>query len=239
MFPKLEHPSTMIIAGPSGAGKTVFTCQLLHNLGIFNKKIKKVIWCNNEKAAWPQREKLPAHIEIEFLDALPQHFENIDNVPVLIILDDMMTDATSSIQVCELFTKGSHHRNMSVVLITQNIFHQSKHCRDISLNAKYLVIFKNPRDKAQFNHLARQIYPENVGMLQKIYKRITQTGHSYFFIDLTQGINDLLRFRTNIFKKEYCECYCPTALLNKENGANTETINGQQTYVIHDDEGKA
>lgn len=239
MYPKLEHPCTMIIAGPSTCGKTFFTCQLLNNLEIFNKKIQKVIWCNNEKAALPAREKLPQNVEIEFLDALPQNFENNDNVPMLIILDDMMTDATSSIQVSELFTKGSHHRNISVVLITQNIFHQSKHCRDISLNAKYLVIFKNPRDKAQFNHLARQIYPENVGMLQKIYKRSTQTGHSYLFIDLTQGINDLLRFRTNIFKKEFSECYCPTALLNKENGAITETLNGQQAYVIHDNEGKA
>jgi hypothetical protein len=26
--------------------------------------------------------------------------------------------------VCDLFTKGSHHRNISVVLITQNLFHQ-------------------------------------------------------------------------------------------------------------------
>lgn len=232
MQPKLEHPSTMIVAGPSGAGKTVFTCNLINNIEIFNKEIKKVIWCNNESAAIPSREKLPKNLEIEFLNALPQNFENYENIPTIIILDDMMTDATSSLQVCELFTKGSHHRNMTVVLITQNIFHQSKHCRDISLNAKYLVIFKNPRDKAQFNHLARQIYPENV--LQKMYKRITHAGHSYLFVDLTQGINDLLRFRSNIFKKEYCECYCPTTLLNKENGVFTETINEEPAFVIHD-----
>lgn len=238
MLPKLQHPSTMLLAGPSGAGKSYFCCQLLHNLEIFNKEIKKVIWCNNEKGAIPHRDTLPQHLDIEYIDKIPQNFENVDNEPLLIILDDMMTDATASIQVCELFTKGSHHRNISVILITQNIFHQSKHCRDISLNAKYLVIFKNPRDKAQFNHLARQIYPENVAMLQKMYKSVTANGHSYLFIDLTQGINDILRFRTNIFNKEYTECYCPKDLLNSENGAIAEKIKGEQAFAIRYDEGE-
>lgn len=238
MVPKLQHPSTMIISGPSGAGKTVFTCQLLHNLDIFSKIIKKVIWCNSEKGAIPRRETLPDDLDTEFMYKIPQNFENSENEPTLIILDDMMTDATSSNLVSELFTKGSHHRNISVVLITQNIFHKNKNSRDISLNAKYLVVFKNPRDKAQFNHLARQIYPENVGMLQKMYKSITANGHSYLFIDLTQGINDILRFRTNIFNKEYCECYCPNDLLNSENGTIAEKIKGEQAYAVRYNEGE-
>jgi len=43
--------------------------------------------------------------------------------------------------VCDLFTKGRHHRNISVILITKNLFHQGRFSRDISLNAKYLVVF--------------------------------------------------------------------------------------------------
>jgi hypothetical protein len=73
--------------------------------------------------------------------------------------------------VCDLFTKGSHHRNISVILITQNIFHQAKHCQDISLNAKYLVILKNVRDRSQFSHLA-QVYPkQSVDLYDSIYTR--------------------------------------------------------------------
>jgi hypothetical protein len=44
--------------------------------------------------------------------------------------------------MCDLFTKGSHHRNISVVLLTQNVFHHGPNFRDISLNAKYLVLLK-------------------------------------------------------------------------------------------------
>jgi len=42
----------------------------------------------------------------------------------------------------------------------QDIFPKSLHTRVISLNTKYIVAFKNPRDKLQFQCLARQIYPE-------------------------------------------------------------------------------
>jgi len=30
----------------------------------------------------------------------------------------------------------------------------------MSLNAQYMVLFKNPRDESQFANLARQIYPK-------------------------------------------------------------------------------
>jgi len=70
-------------------------------------------------------------------------FENPENVPTLIVLDDLM-DAAYSKKMSELFTKGSHHRNINLVLITQNVFHQGPSSRDISLNSKYIVAFKNP-----------------------------------------------------------------------------------------------
>lgn len=39
--------------------------------------------------------------------------------------------------------------------------------------------------------------------LFRIYKEVTQQPHGYLLIDLTQGINDPLRFRSDIFKSEY------------------------------------
>jgi hypothetical protein len=63
--------------------------------------------------------------------------------------------------VCDLFTKGSHHRNISVIHITQNIFHLSKHCRDISVNDKYVVLLRNVKDRSQFSRLEQQVYPKH------------------------------------------------------------------------------
>lgn len=220
----------MVIAGPSGCGKSTFVNCLLNHLDIVHVKFEKIFWCNPEVNALPTNLN---HIKnLKFLDYIPNNFNNEKNRPILIVLDDILTEMDSNAEqsICELFTKGSHHRNISVILITQNIFSKGRYTRTCSLNATYIVFFKNPRDKTQFNYLARQIYPENFKALQNLYKRITQIGHSYLFIDLSQGINDLLRFRTNIFNKEYSTCYCDKKLLQPENGFRRVSIKGQQVY---------
>ena len=109
-------------------------------------------------------------------------------------------DCAYSTKVSELFTKVSQHRDISLVVITQDIFHQAPSSRDISLNIKYIVVFKNPRDKTQIVHLARQVHPENISSFHKMYLDVCKYPHTYFFLDLTQSINELLRFRTKIIQ---------------------------------------
>ena len=52
----------------------------------------------------------------------------------LVILDDVMSEAGDSKSVAKLFTQGSQNRNMTVVFLVQNLFHQAKQMRNISLN---------------------------------------------------------------------------------------------------------
>jgi hypothetical protein len=72
----------------------------------------------------------PRHLKnVTFIKGVPG-FENPENVPTLIVLDDLM-DSAYSTNISQLFTKGSHHNNISLVLITQNLFHQGPSSRDI------------------------------------------------------------------------------------------------------------
>jgi len=128
-----------------------------------------------------------------------------------VILDDLLNDVYSK-HVCDLFTKGRHYRNISVILIRQNLFHQGRYCRDISLNAKYVVLLKNVRDKNQLMFLARQVYPENSASLYKAYLDATQRPHGYRLLDLSQDNDDRLRFRTDIFPTEQNIVYLPHPL---------------------------
>jgi len=113
--------------------------------------------------------------------------------------------------VCDLFTKGSHHRNISVILITQILFQQGRFCRDISLNAKYSVALKNFRDRSQFQYLARQVHPEDSDSLHKSYLEATERTHGYLIFDFAQDTDDRLRYRTNFFPDEYPSIiYMPT-----------------------------
>ena len=41
----------------------------------------------------------------------------------LIVIDDQMIEAGRDNRIVNLFTKGSHHRNLSVIYIVQNLFH--------------------------------------------------------------------------------------------------------------------
>jgi len=71
-----------------------------------------------------------------------------------LILDDLMNETNQS--VTDLFTKGSHHRDLSVVYIVQNLFNNGKEHRTISLNSHYIAVFKNSRNALQIIHLAKQ-----------------------------------------------------------------------------------
>lgn len=105
---------------------------------------------------WHYSEWLPKvnrTIKISYKEGLPNIIEIYTSKPNLIIIDDLMKEADG--RVVYLFTRGCHHRNLSVFYITQNIFHQGKGQRDISLNAHYIVLSKYPRDKAQIKHLAQ------------------------------------------------------------------------------------
>ena len=102
---------------------------------------------------------LVAMPHLEFLKGIPTASEQDSYFDVnkrnLIVLDDQMIDASKDKRIVNLFTRGSHHRNQSVIYIVQNLFHQGKGSRSISLKSHYLVLFKNPPDKLQILTLAK------------------------------------------------------------------------------------
>jgi len=188
------------VSGPSGSGKSSFCIRFLQNIDALCTERNFdgwVIWCYSEKTAVPN-QKLAVLKKIRHNQCVPTDFENAHGGPCLIILDDLLNDAYSK-EVCDLFTKGSHHRNMSVILITQNLFQKGRFYRNISLNAKYLVLLENTRDKNQFMFLTRQVYPENSCSLYKAKLNATQQPYGYLILHISQDTNYHLRVRTNIF----------------------------------------
>ena len=85
----------------------------------------------------------------------------------------------------------------------QNFFHQAPHCRDISLNAKYLVALKNVHDRNQFSYLARQVLPEASASLCEAYREATQSPYGYMILDFAQDTDDRLKYRTHVFPSEF------------------------------------
>jgi len=51
--------------------------------------------------------------------------------PTLLVINDLMSETNQL--VSDIFTKISHHRNISVVYMTQNVFAKNKYARNINL----------------------------------------------------------------------------------------------------------
>ena len=149
---------------------------------------------------------LVAMPNIEFVKGIPTALEQDSYFDVnkrnLIVFDDQMIDASKDKRIVNLFTRGSHHRNLSVIYIVQNLFHQGKGSRSISLNSHYLVLFKNPRDKLQILTLAKQMYPGQTDFFLNQYEEAVKRPFGYLLIDLKTTTQDNCRLRTNVLPSE-------------------------------------
>ena len=144
--------------------------------------------------------------QIEFVKGIPPDLEHDSYFDVnksnLIVFDDQMIDAGGDKRIVNLFTRGSHHRNLSVIYIVQNLFHQGKGSRSISLNIHYLVLYKNPRDKLQIVTLAKQMYPAQTHSFIQRYEEAVQRPFGYLLVDLKTTTQDNCRLRTNVLSDE-------------------------------------
>ena len=160
---QLRHPFTAVVSGMTGSGKTVWVQNLLeHANQVIQPPPQRVVWSYSQ---WqPAYDRMLKTIPgIEFVKGIPHDLDEdwyfdpkINN---LMVIDDQMTETSNDKRILNLFTKGSHHRNLSVVFLLQNVYFQGKIMRTLSLNAAYLVLFKNPRDKLQMMTLGKQMYP--------------------------------------------------------------------------------
>lgn len=196
------HPFTCMIAGPTSSGKTVCTIKILkNNLQMINPPPQRIIYCYSETQ--PAFEALSdVYPIVEFNQGLPNTDDIDPSVNNLVILDDLMQQCESDQDILKLFTTDSHHKNISVFFLVQNLFSQGKYTRTISLNCHYLIIMNNPRDMLQVTYLARQMFPGNSKYLIECYRDATSVPHGYLFLDFKQSTQNEHRVQTDIFPNE-------------------------------------
>lgn len=204
-----KHPFTCTIAGPTQSGKTWLIKKILiFNSTLFDQSPTNIWYCYS---TWQQNFETFSSItpKITFIKGIPD-IDEIDPSQVnLIILDDLMKECEEDNSIQKLFTIDSHHKNISVFFITQNIFSKGKFTRTLNLNSHYIILFNNPRDKLQVNTLARQMFPGKVNFLIEAYEDACSKPHGYLLIDLKQSTDGRNRIQTGITPDEERIIYTP------------------------------
>ncbi len=181
-----KHPCTCMISAPTNSGKTYFLSKVLARA---KEKIspapQRIIWLY--KRWQPLYDYISKHVKpkVEFIRGIPLNLEKdefldprINNV---IVLDDMASEAAKDRRVTDLFTEGSHHRNLSVFALNQNLYFSKDPTQ--RRNCQYLVLFNNPIDKQPIMTLSRQMYPSNSQeLLRHFDEAVSKPTGTYWWI---------------------------------------------------------
>lgn len=103
---------------------------------------------------------------------IDQYTEAIDHT--VLVLDDLMLKIEQSEDCVHLLTVTSHHRNVSLIFLTQNLYPPGKYSRTISLNCLNVILFKNYRDSRQVITFGSQIVPGKSSFFKSAYELATR-----------------------------------------------------------------
>ena len=203
-----DENSSIIVTGSSKSGKTYWIIKFLRNRALMFSGTgpSEVLYYYAQDQPLYAEMKKDLRDEITFREGIPTLNDILefakDEQHRLIVLDDVMHLIVDNKDISLLFTQLVHHKKLSCIIVYQNLFNTGKFARTISLNASYLVLFKNVRDKAQVAYLGRQLYPGKSKIFLEAYSEAVKLPHSYLVIDTTAKTNDMYRLRSHIFPGE-------------------------------------
>ena len=202
-------PTSLMIVGPSGCGKTVFTTRLLlENPDLFATTPGSIHYCYGSwQSGFETLKKSGVHFHEGIPDStlLPKWFPQGG----ILVLDALMDESGNDKNVLDLFTKHSHHQNITVIYLCQDLFPAGKFAKTISRNAHYITAFKNPRDQFGLRNLLQQSFPTQCREVMETFRKVTdERPFAYMLLDLHPASRDDQFILSHVLKDEGCmRCY--------------------------------
>lgn len=194
---KFQASRNTIIYGTSGSGKTQFILEVIRQKLVHPWPVNLYYMYGVEQpfmGEWNQKEDQ----SIKFIHGL--NFEEMDtSEPSLLVVDDLILSGNK--EVAEVFIMGSHHKQISIFYLTQNLFPKCPLFRLMSSNAHYYVLFHGQRNTKQVNTLARQVYTgKDVHRIMNAYKRCARRHRGFILLTFSPDLPEELTVLTDYWE---------------------------------------
>ena len=182
---KFKANYNTIIFGQTGVGKTQFMLNVIRRKNITPFPENIFYMYNVEQdfmKTWNQSEES----KIKFIYGLD--FEQLDTTkPSLLVIDDLLLSTNK--KLAEMFILGSHHYQISLFYLTQNLFPNCDLNRLMSRNSHYFVLFHNQRNFRQIHTLAQQVFVgKDIERITNAYKRAGESDRGFIVLSFAPDI---------------------------------------------------
>ena len=95
---------------------------------------------------------------------------------LVMVINDLMEEVSNSKTAMDIFTKHSHHKNMTVLFLVQKLYGRTHNTRVVSQNAHLMVLFKKPKRRIQCADIRAPDVPRKPQVsIQPIQRRNKET----------------------------------------------------------------
>lgn len=182
----------MSIVGPSGSGKTELIFKMLGGYTFYPRYEKILYFYKEYQTVFNEvQKKMPSIQFVRYAGFEITH--ELSNC--LLVYDDSCEEIFNDYEFVKIATSG-RHRQLHVIYVKHNLFHQSKWSRTIDLNTTHIVLFKSLRDIQQIEYLGKQL--NCLQLIKDAYKTATKDPYGHLIIDLDPKTTQGLRFSSHI-----------------------------------------
>ena len=211
-FGKIICPSRMLVAGPTTSGKSWFMAKIIeHRSTIYNCSFDRIVYFSPHCLSGGQ-EKYIASLRKSFPNLeLSASLPNVDDFSIvaddshkLFLIDDFMESFNNSSLAFKLLTIDSHHRKISVIVTSHNLFGASKYQKTFSRNYSEMVLLANRGDKLSLRTLGSQMFPDSPRILLRAMSWVedhSEENPKFILLDISPitTLPTNMIVRTNIF----------------------------------------
>jgi len=195
---KIPIPSTVMFLGTTMTGKSTLHYKLYKfNDFIFDPPPVKMVYCYGEVSDMVEMIEELGHEthyglpSFDYMNALPK--------PAYVGIDDLIDEASEE-YLTRLFTRKVHHSNMSVGLISQDVF--NKKIRVSRNNTQITFLTQAPNNMRQIRDFGVQNFPGEVPFFMAAYNDATKDQYGYIMVNNHPRTRKRLRLQKNVFPDE-------------------------------------